>query len=155
MPEQIERYPDWPERLAAVLAQHQRTPFVWGEHDCCLFAASVVQALTGVDPAAGWRGTYSTEEQAQALIEEAGGLLALATSALGAPRNNPQLVQRGDVVCAAIYPEVAPDELALADGVLPEPKWLLGVATGAGWCAPSKRGLVHRRLDDVVAVWAV
>ena len=55
------RLHDWPERLSAAIAAAAGTPFDYGQHDCCLFAADCVLAVTGVDLAADWRGRYGTE----------------------------------------------------------------------------------------------
>lgn len=52
------RHPDWYARLAAYVAQVEAQPFVPGRFDCALFAAGAVEAMTGVDLAAHWRGRY-------------------------------------------------------------------------------------------------
>ena len=54
------RHPDWQARLTAWLAEAARTPFRDGVHDCALFAAGGVAAMTGTDPAARFRGRYTT-----------------------------------------------------------------------------------------------
>ena len=55
-----ERLPDWYDRLSAYLRETRALPFAPGRHDCALFFAGAVNAMTGVDPAKGLRGTYST-----------------------------------------------------------------------------------------------
>lgn len=50
------RYDDWRPRLTAYLAGVSRTPFEYGKHDCALFAAGAVEAMTGEDVARGFRG---------------------------------------------------------------------------------------------------
>ncbi len=50
----------WQARLAAYLNDCSRRPLVYGQHDCALFAAGAVQAMTGLDLAADWRGRYAT-----------------------------------------------------------------------------------------------
>lgn len=72
-------------------------PFVWGESDCCMFVAEYVKKLTGVDHAVRWRGTYSTEVGALKALKEAGGMVALLSSALG-DAQGPLSACRGDVV---------------------------------------------------------
>lgn len=47
---------DWRPRLTAYLADVAREPFVMGKHDCALFAAGAVKAMTGRDIARGFRG---------------------------------------------------------------------------------------------------
>jgi hypothetical protein len=55
----------------------QRSSFVWGETDCILAMCNHVRDCTGIDPAAPWRGTYSTAEGAEAIYAPYGGPLAL------------------------------------------------------------------------------
>lgn len=55
------RLHDWPERLSKTIAAARGTPFAYGRHDCCIFAADCVEALTGIDLAADWRGKYDDE----------------------------------------------------------------------------------------------
>lgn len=56
----IARRPDWFPRLLSWLGECRAMPFAYGRHDCALFAAGAVQAMTGYDFAAGYRGRYST-----------------------------------------------------------------------------------------------
>ena len=134
-----QRSADWPERLADMIEQRRSEPFAWGANDCCLFPADVVRAMTGFDFAAAWRGQYDSAIGAQRQLDEAGGMVALVTAALGAPRDNPQMAVRGDVVCVDI------------DGRL-----TLGVVTGSGsWCAPGESGLIFRPMSEVQMVWEV
>lgn len=97
------RMENWPKRLNEVIEAARVQPFAWGSHDCCLFAADCALAITGgVDAAASYRGTYSTETEAQAIIEAAGGFVALINSAMAAVgwrRCMPRVARRGDIVC--------------------------------------------------------
>ncbi len=61
---------DWPERMNAVIEEARDKPFAWGEHDCCLFAADVVQAITGKDYAKEYRGKYKTMRGAYKLLKK-------------------------------------------------------------------------------------
>lgn len=90
---------DWPEQLARHIAEHRNTPFAWGKHDCCLFAADGVLAMTGVDPMAAFRGKYFDQvSAAQALRDIGDGTLAeTVTGILGTPVSV-KLARRGDVV---------------------------------------------------------
>ena len=56
----IERFSDWQSRLTAYLSVVARQPLAYGVHDCALFAAGAVAAMTGEDIAAPYRGRYST-----------------------------------------------------------------------------------------------
>lgn len=78
------RLPDWQDRLTRFLAGRARSPFQPGRHDCATFAAGAVEAMTGVDLAAGWRGTYGDLGEGLAALEAAGigDHLALVSSLL-------------------------------------------------------------------------
>jgi hypothetical protein len=54
------RFSDWRSRLIQYLAAASRKPFREGQHDCALFLAGAVEAMTGVDYAAPYRGRYTT-----------------------------------------------------------------------------------------------
>lgn len=56
----LRRLPDWQPRLIALLARIARTPFEEGSNDCALLLADAVEAMTGVDYAAPYRGRYTT-----------------------------------------------------------------------------------------------
>ncbi|WP_109464410.1 DUF6950 family protein [Albibacillus kandeliae] len=56
----MKRLPDWKPRLMSYLVRAARRPFKEGEHDCALFLAGGVEAMTGEDYAAPYRGRYST-----------------------------------------------------------------------------------------------
>jgi|ERR1700675_387735 len=59
----MKRFPDWPTRLSAFFEERKERPFVWGEHDCALFAADAVLVMTGVDLA----GTLREKKYSDAL----------------------------------------------------------------------------------------
>lgn len=88
---------NWHQYLAQTLQAAMTRPFSWGEHDCCLFAADCVLAMTGVDLAAEFRDTYHSATGAKkAILARADSLTALIDEML--PRADVRLVQRGDVV---------------------------------------------------------
>ncbi|MQT13635.1 DUF6950 family protein [Segnochrobactrum spirostomi] len=113
-----------------------RTPFAWGVADCVTWAADCALALTGVDPIADIRGTYTTERGAQRILVKRGW---------------------GDVagLAASIYDEIpvamahAGDWTAIRrdDGVI-----VLGVSFGAWIIARGPDGL--GRLDLTAAMRA-
>jgi len=106
-PQAMRRRPDWPERLAALVESHTETPFAWGTHDCVCWVASATEAMTGVDPWAAKRGTYSTEAEADDIVAEAGGLEALAASLAGdGAEVPPARARRGDWLLAEVGNEV-------------------------------------------------
>lgn len=56
------RLPDWRARLVAYLGTVVRKPYRPGRHDCALFVAGGVEAMTGVDLAQDWRGYGSLKD---------------------------------------------------------------------------------------------
>lgn len=90
------RLPDWQTRLGDLIGQRMRAPFAWGRHDCVMFAADAVLAVTGADLAQGLRGTYTTADEAAAVLQQHGGLIELCIRRLG-PVVPVTLAQPGDV----------------------------------------------------------
>lgn len=130
------RHRNWQERLAALVSARLAEPFAWGRNDCCLFAADAVLALTGTDPAMGLRGSYADERGALRLVQQLGGLAALAARHLQL-EVPPALARVGDVVLGKVDREC------------------LGVCTGATWHAPSAAGLVARPMTEALRAWRV
>lgn len=138
---------DWRTRLDGFLAAAARRPFAWGRHDCCLFAADWVLEIAGVDPAAAFRGRYTTPRGALRALKRygTGDLVGTVSAALGRPPwHGPLYAQRGDLVAVA-------SELA----GWPEPT--LGVIghTGVIHLLTEPAGLARRPLRQAVAAWPV
>lgn len=129
------RLDNWPTLLAKEIEAARVRPFSFGEADCALWAADVVLAITGSDPAARWRGAYDSEFGALRLIAQHGGLRQMATEALGEPIN-PAFAQRGDMVL-------------IADGG----GYSLGICVGAQLAGMGERGLVFRPMSEAVCAW--
>ena len=96
----MRRYDDWPARLGAFLARHQYEPFAYGRWDCCLFVAAAIEAMTGVDPAASVRGTYSSARGARRYGSVVAAVEAV-TASYGMPETSVLKARRGDVALAA------------------------------------------------------
>jgi hypothetical protein len=99
----MKRYTDWTKRLTAHLGTLVGKPFAWGSHDCALAAADAIVVMTGVDLAAEFRGKYTDQASAAAVIKNfAGGgleeLVVKVTAAHGMKEVGPRLAQRGDLV---------------------------------------------------------
>lgn len=91
------RVDGWPEKLLALIDAHQHTPHAWGEHDCVMFAGKAVEVITGVDFVAQFRGTYSTEAEAEAILDREGGIEPWCVKHFGAPVAV-GLARRGDLL---------------------------------------------------------
>jgi len=136
------RLPDWPERLDRVVEAARHSTFAWGRVDCCLFAADAVAAVTRVDPAAPWRGTYADAHTATRLLARLGGLEATAAGVArrhGWPAVPPAFLGRGDVAV-----------VRLDDG-----RPALAVCLGAALVLPAARGLATLECDRVLTGWRI
>jgi hypothetical protein len=74
-----ERLPDWETRLHDFMTANRDREFAWGKWDCILFACAAAEAITGVDKAAAYRGQYSDEKGARAILRKLGAGTLLAT----------------------------------------------------------------------------
>jgi hypothetical protein len=128
----------WEQALAAFTRAHMRTPYQWGQHDCALFAAGAVEAITGEDFAAEFRGTYEDEDGARRLLTSLGceDVGDLASRYL--PEIMPAEARRGDVV--------------MIDGQLGP---FLAIVDGRTAVGPSARGLTHTPIEMASRAWGV
>jgi hypothetical protein len=95
----IRRLPNWQIQLNGILTSAAELSFEWGKFDCALHAANCVRAITGADPAAGYRGLYSDEASAIALFgSDLGNFAAGILNSLGFPEVPVTFARRGDVV---------------------------------------------------------
>lgn len=92
------RLPDWEARLAAYLEPLRLRPFAWGAHDCCLFCAGAVEAMTGADPMPEFRGRYSTVIGAERALRRYGAGTLDATLDGKFQTIAASLARRGDIV---------------------------------------------------------
>lgn len=120
--------------LGDYLQAAARQAFVWGSHDCCTFPADWACAQLVADPMAHWRGAYASEEEAVALIEEAGSLTNLWAQGL-------------DPLCASTFEYHAGDigvALVIGEHGLVENG---GIFTGKRWAFLAPRGLFVSSID--------
>lgn len=137
------RLPDWPERLDAVIESARHRPFIWGQHDCCLFVADAVAAITGVDFASDWRDQYGDVIDARQLIRKCGfrsftDLVSVLCQASGWPEITPARAGRGDV-CILILDST--EHLCLC--------------TGAHLAVPGDQGLVFYPRSLAQRAWRI
>lgn len=102
------RLPDWDRRLALVTEKHMRLPGEWGVSDCLLTAADAIEAVTGEDVMARWRGRYSTEKGAARLLrkEKCKTVDDAMRDVFGLEPKGRLLAQRGDVGTIEIGGEI-------------------------------------------------
>lgn len=95
------RRSNWPAALALFIEEKREQPFDWAANNCAFFACDWLAILTGVDPAATFRGEVDSALSAQRVIAAAGGLERIAEDACarwGWPEAAVPLARRGDVV---------------------------------------------------------
>jgi len=115
--------------------------FCWGHSDCGMFCADWVWFVRGVDPAAAWRGRYSTEAELSLILKGCGGIIAHFDRCLGGVGiERSPIPMRGDVV-------IVESPQGLTGGVLTGPMVLMA----------GKRGIIERqiKLAAIVAAWEV
>lgn len=126
-------------RLTAFIREAMRREFIWGDRDCILFCTDWVQELTGVDPAARWRGSYQSEAEAQAIIDGFGSLVALC-----------------DEGYTGILERCDPEDALV--GVIKSHSGDIGVIrSGLSWVMLTEHGIGRVRLDLSVclAAWGL
>jgi len=79
--------------LSAYIDAKEREPFAWGTNDCLMVVAGAVQAVTGVDHAADFRGRYSSFAAGKRLV----GKSLLLFVAERFPMTHPSMAHDGDI----------------------------------------------------------
>ena len=106
----LTRYENWHNDLHAYLQPHMRDPqsFAYGVLDCCLFVTGAIEAMTGVDLAGPFRGTYDDRISAlKAMGDFCGSCDLVSFVQKIADENQLQAIhaafaQRGDLVIANV-----------------------------------------------------
>lgn len=93
----LTRRADWRARLNAFLLRAAPRKFSPGRHDCAIFTAGAIQAMTGHDFAAEWRGKYRKLHTGQAKLQEAGFADHIDLAASLLPEVAPSFAKVGDV----------------------------------------------------------
>lgn len=126
--------------IKAFIQAHKNKPFVWGENDCCLFAANAVLAVTSVDLAPEFRGKYRTELGAARALKKHGytSIEMLLNAKLG-QAIAPLSAKNGDVALVKNHQE------QLAAGV---------IFRSSIYCV-SPMGLSQLPLASIINVWRV
>jgi len=147
------RVQHWAERaLHTFLLENANKPFKWGTNDCCLWVGDAIQAVTGVDIAADFRGKYTTKAQAFALIKTLtnGTTVADAAAYCAAQHGLPELpkplfAQRGDLVIAQNGSATGPDSL------------IAGIVhlNGRHVVTVGPKGLIRLPITTVTRAWRV
>ncbi|MCF6304406.1 MAG: hypothetical protein L3J33_03435 [Rhodobacteraceae bacterium] len=121
--------------MSAVIDAAVGCSFVWGEHDCTLFAARCADAVWGGDIESKHRGKYKTLRGANGRISRHGGLIA-GLEGEGFVEISPAFAQRGDIA------------IVRQDG-----RDALGVVFNGKIAATSLQGLVFVPVNKAQGVW--
>ena len=132
------RLTDWRPRLSAYMAETAHQGFRYGSNDCALFAAGAVRAMTGHDPAAGYRGSYTTLEGGLKRLRKAGFADHIDQAASLFEEIHTAFAQVGDI--------------AMIEG--PEGP-VLGIVVGEMVACLRPDGLGHLSRDLAKRAWAV
>jgi hypothetical protein len=109
---ELTRLSDWRARFETAVDAMWRQPFAWGEHDCGPgLAGRMVEAVTGADLAADYRGRYTTAKGALGVMRRAG------------------FDNLGDLV-ASVLPEIHPSQAKIGDIAAVETDTPFGYALG-------------------------
>jgi hypothetical protein len=109
----LDRYTDWRARLTAYVAAGALPEFAYGRHDCALFAAGAVLAMTGQDFAAAYRGRYSTLRGGLRVLRQDGFADHVALAAAHLPACHPSQAMPGDL---AVFDSAAGRVLGVVQG---------------------------------------
>lgn len=110
-------------------------PWAWGVADCCASACAVFDALHGVDPMAGLRGSCADAEGAAAVIEAEGGMVEMV-------RRRTAEAGLAQVPLA----EARPGDLGLSRS-RPEGRALCICVEAGAWAAKTPRGYAMIEAD--------
>ena len=123
--------------MTAFIRAAMRREFIWGEFDCILFCTDWVRIVTGIDPAARWRGGYHNEADARDIIAAFGSLTALCDEGYSG------ILERREPEAALV-------------GIIKTPDGDVGaVRSGMSWVVLTERGIGRLRLGamECVAAW--
>ena len=126
---------DWEARLTHLVSATHGKTFAWGTLDCCLWAAACVEAQTGVDHAAPFRGTYGDVAGAARIVKRLGGLRGIGVQA--GPEVPPLMARHGDIGL-----------VRAANG-----KRVLALCAGPVWLLVSSQGVLSVPLASAINCW--
>lgn len=138
----MNKLPDHRARLFAVVAKYENKTFEYGSADCALFGADVVEAMTGIDPAADYRGHYKTALGGLRAIRKAGYNDQADWLRAHGVEVSPPMAQVGDLV-------------VIATGEDGETGYSIGVCGGSFILAMGLRGLVRLPLAYASECWRI
>lgn len=92
------RLSNWEPLLQEFLAERRSAPFAYGKNDCAMFVSDAVLAMTGIDPAADFRGKYRTKAGSIRVLRKIGDGDLVSTFAARFSEKPVSFALRGDIV---------------------------------------------------------
>jgi hypothetical protein len=131
-----------------------KRPWVWGQMDCVTFACGWIRRVTGSDPSAGFRGRYSSADEARELQKEEGGFVFIVRhefERIGLVET--MHPESGDVglVNVPLATATAPDAPV---SVLPVVGAVLAIRLGSMWAVRGARGVKAGEFS-MLRAWSV
>lgn len=122
------RHEDWRSRLGAYVSIVRASPYAFGSHDCWLFVAGAIEAMTGTDHATRHRGRYKTARGALGIMKRAEASNMAEFAGLHLEEiDAPVFAQIGDVMAIP-----TDDVFGYSLGILNGEQVLVVTATGIG-----------------------
>lgn len=109
----MNRLPDWEQRLHDVIAANLTRPHEYGQHDCLLWPAAVVEAITGEDLGTPHRGKYDSLAKAYRYLGKLGFDSPTAFLDSLFDEKPVGFAGRGDLVLVEIPEAIAPGGISL------------------------------------------
>lgn len=94
---ELTRLSNWESPLSEYIASKRNEPFAYGSNDCCYFCFGAIEAITGQDCMAEFRGKYDTEFGSLRALKEIGQGDLESTMDHKFPTVEIALAQRGDI----------------------------------------------------------
>lgn len=117
---------DWRKHLVAYVSSINRAEFKPGQHDCALFAAGAVKAMTGENLAKSWQGKYRSLKRGKELLKERGFEDHIALAASFFEEVPALMAQVGDI---AVIEEDGEQALGVVQGAY---IWVVRAESGLG-----------------------
>jgi hypothetical protein len=130
---------DWESALAEYLGSVRDEPHSFGKHDCLIFVAGAIKAMTGKDYARGHRGKYKSAASAKRYLKGLGFDNPAAMISAHLEEKPVTFAQRGDVV-------------ADQDGI---PGIVLGGEAAFVGAEGEREGLIMRPRAEWTKAWGV
>lgn len=128
---------DWSSQLYFQIDSHKDRSFIWGDNDCCLFVARVVDAMSDTNHEMTLRDKYQDEQTALEYISLSGGIADAVDTFIGSHKSEGRPM-RGDVV--------------LFNGENGE---TLGICVGRYIAAMGKDGVVFADRPSMICYWSI